>query len=217
MDESTSCTTSHFPPDDPQIGPNSWNRDLRFETARDARLTSGIRARTRCAHRFRVRVVSNHRFASRATTIQDDWPKQIGTVTTKIDALNPAPARLRFYILREFQPFARPQTRKACMMRIRLIWSFYIGVGNKKRTYRDVSTPLIIFQWSSIVTSRLIFSSEEKEEKRENRWPIYRNFGNFDEPFSSFASISRMQLDEGEEEGGGNNKSWEIKMERWGA
>lgn len=88
------------------------------------------------------------------------------------------------------------------MMRIRLIWSFYIGVGNKKRTYRDVSTPLIIFQWSSIVTSRLIFSSEEKEEKRENRWPIYRNFGNFDEPFSSFASISRMQLDEGEEEGG---------------
>lgn len=201
MDESTSCTTSHFPPDDPQIGPNSWNRDLRFETARDARLTSGIRARTRCAHRFRVRVVSNHRFASRATTIQDDWPKQIGTVTTKIDALNPAPPLLHFARVSTICPATNGKS-VYYMMRIRLIWSFYIGVGNKKRTYRDVSTPLIIFQWSSIVTSRLIFSSEEKEEKRENRWPIYRNFGNFDEPFSSFASISRMQLDEGEEEGG---------------
>lgn len=191
MDESTSCTTSHFPPDDPQIGPNSWNRDLRFETARDARLTSGIRARTRCAHRFRVRVVSNHRFASRATTIQDDWPKQIGTVTTKIEALNPAPPLLHFARVSTICP-ATNEKSVYYMMRIRLIWSFYIGVGNKKRTYRDVSTPLIIFQWSSIVTSRLIFSSEEKEEKRENRWPIYRNFGNFDEPFSSFASISRM-------------------------
>lgn len=200
MDESTSCTTSHFPPDDPQIGPNSWNRDLRFETARDARLTSGIRARTRCAHRFRVRVVSNHRFASRATTIQDDWPKQIGTVTTKIDALNPAPPLLHFARVSTICPATNGKS-VYYMMRIRLIWSFYIGVGNKKRTYRDVSTPLIIFQWSSIVTSRLIFSSEEKEEKRENRWPIYRNFGNFDEPFSSFASISRMQLDEGEEGG----------------
>lgn len=200
MDESTSCTTSHFPPDDPQIGPNSWNRDLRFETARDARLTSGIRARTRCAHRFRVRVISNHRFASRATTIQDDWPKQIGTVTTKIDALNPAPPLLHFARVSTICPATNGKS-VYYMMRIRLIWSFYIGVGNKKRTYRDVSTPLIIFQWSSIVTSRLIFSSEEKEEKRENRWPIYRNFGNFDEPFSSFASISRMQLDEGEEGG----------------
>lgn len=191
MDESTSCTTSHFPPDDPQIGPNSWNHDLRFETARDARLTSGIRARTRCAHRFRVRVVSNRRFASRATTIQDDWPKQIGTVTTKIEALNPAPPLLHFARVSTICP-ATNEKSVYYMMRIRLIWSFYIGVGNKKRTYRDVSTPLIIFQWSSIVTSRLIFSSEEKEEKRENRWPIYRNFGNFDEPFSSFASISRM-------------------------
>ena len=47
MDESTSCTTSHFPPVDPQIGSNSWNRDLRFETARDARFTSGTRVRAR--------------------------------------------------------------------------------------------------------------------------------------------------------------------------
>lgn len=144
MDESTSCTTSHFPPDDPQIGPNSWNRDLRFETARDARLTSGIRARTRCAHRFRVRVISNHRFASRATTIQDDWPKQIGTVTTKIDALNPAPPLLHFARVSTICPATNGKS-VYYMMRIRLIWSFYIGVGNKNERINSAYYIPVIF------------------------------------------------------------------------
>lgn len=59
--------------------------DLRFETARDARLLPGHAMR---AHRFRVvrvRFESRKPFCLSCCDVQDDWPKQIGgTVATKI-------------------------------------------------------------------------------------------------------------------------------------